>query len=336
MTKNFIITSHTSGNNRVIKAAYLLGLVKSIKKYWPDSFVIVASQSDVPSEVQDYADYVLIDKHTVNVPHGAGELQLVKLGLNILEHLGKADSYKMTYDFVINDDNCHIFDEWRSHGKGFVSCWWKNDCLGIGSWLWYGTLEMQREILDFPILDHYLEKKILDSVETKGLMENCHIYDGPDEMLAHTWETCGDQIISGGASLKRDYGTVMAAVQTKSRDESILPLVLHSILNQTMPPAFLLIVDSNNSMIDMRSLPVYNNIFRNCESRGIHWGVVFSESLENVLPRDFTWCWRVDENTLPEYNELETLYQATVIDNTITSIKIPNKSELYKVNYEQL
>ncbi len=331
MTKNFIITSHTSGNNSVIKKAYLFGLVKSIKHYWPDSFVIVASQSDVEIDVHEFADYVLIDKSTVNVPHGAGELQLVKMSLNILEHLGKAENYKMTYDFVINDDNYHVFDEWQSHGKEFVSCWWKNSCLGIGSWLWYGTVSIQKDILDFPVLDHYLEKKILDSVESKGLMTKCHLYNGPDEMLAHTWDTCGDQIISGGADLKRDYGKVIAVVQTKSRDESILSLVLHSITNQTMLPAFLLIVDSNSSMVDMRDIPVYNKILTNCELRNIHWGVVFSDTVKSVMPNDFMWCWLVDENVIPDYNELEDLYKATVLDATVTSVKIPKKSKLYKL-----
>lgn len=331
MTKNFIITSHTAGNNSLIKRAFLINLVKSIKTYWPDSFIIVGSQSEVEADVHTYADYVLVDKHTVNEPHGAGELQLVKLCLGILEHLGKADSYKMTYDFVINDQNCHVFDEWRSHGKEFVSCWWENTCVGIGSWLWYGSVAMQRRILDFDTLEYFLEKKILDSVESKGLLEACYLYDTPDQMLAGTWGTCGDQIISGGASLKRDYGKVIAVVQTKSRNSSSLPLVLQAIATQSEPPASLLIVDSNIEIVDMRNIPMYNSIFKKCESRNIHWGVVFNNAIGPVIPKDFMWCWLVDENTIPDYNELEALYKTTVVDSAITSVKIPGKSELYNL-----
>jgi hypothetical protein len=329
--KNFIITSYTEGRNSLIKKTLLHELVASIKRYWPDSYVIIASQSEVTYETQKLADYIIINRKFIDVPHGAGEVDSLRDAIGVLEKLGKTDCFKLCYDFIINDQNCHVFDEWKSHGKPFVSCWWRNTCLGIGSWIWYSTVDMQKKILDFPVLDQFLEKKILDTLESKNLMSECFIYNEGNDMLANTWASCGDQIVSGGASLIRDYGNIVAVVQTSSRDTSMLPLVLNSITSQTQLPNFLLIVDSNEVMVDMRTLPVYNSIFQKCEQLSIPWGVVFSNTVEGTIPSGYTWCWLVDEDSIPAYNDLEAMYRETILDATITSIEKHNQSKLYKL-----
>lgn len=330
--KNFIITSHTEGKNAFVKKTLLHGLVQSIKKYWPESYVIIASQSEVEYDTQLLADYVVVNRSFQDIPHGVGEVESLNAALTVLESQGKTECYKLCYDFIINDSNFHVFDEWKSHNKDFVACWWNSIGLGVGTWIWYGTTDFQRKILNFPVLDMFLEQKVLQIIENNQLFDQCYIYETPNAMLANTWEFCGDQAISGGSGLKRDYGSILAVVQSKNRLASVLPLVYHSVVTQKLKPAHLLLVDSGAEFVDLRHDPVYQKLFQLCEHAGISWSVIFSTNVDQVLPPGFMWRWDLDENTIPAYNELETLYRATILDHTISSVAVPNGSKLTKLS----
>lgn len=330
-SKNFIITSHTEGENSVVKKTLLHGLVKSIKRYYPDSYVIIASQCEVEYETQVLADYVIINRSFLNVPHGAGEVESLNAALTVLESQEKTDCFKLCYDFIINDSNYHVFDEWRRHNKAFVSCWWNTYGAGIGSWIWYGTISFQKNLLNFPVFDMFLEQKFLKIIEENQLFDQCYIYDTPDAMLANTWEYCGDQAIGSGTGLKRDYGSVLAVIPSTDRTTSVLPLVYHAVVNQKLKPAHLQIIE-RTEFVDLRNDPVYQKLFNLCEQNGINWSVVFSPNVEQAILPGFTWCWCLDENVIPAYNELETLYRATILDHTIESIEVPNGSKLFKLS----
>lgn len=330
MSKSFLITTHTEGKNSLEKSAITLGLLKSLKHYFPDCFIVLVSQSNLELDIQRYADYVVIDKLSPDVPHGAGEVALINAGLDVLEQFGRKDCFKMCYDFIIDDTNYLSFDRWKSHGKNFVSCWWRNNVLGIGSWVWYATVEIQRKMFSFKGLDRFLEKKILDTITEQELMEQCCIYDNEELMLNNTWKTHGDIVHDGGNRLKHNYGTVACAVVSNNRETSLLPLVLHSIVNQTKLPDRLVLFDNNAEKVDLRTIPIYNNIFAQCEQKGIAWSVVFGNNLELVKQFGTNWCWQVNENTSISNTELESLYKETIMKFGINDVK--NNSLLFRLD----
>jgi hypothetical protein len=329
MSKSFLITSHTGGNYAQEKRAIVNGLLRSLKRYFPDCFIVLASQSDVEFETQQFADYVIVDKLSSNIPHGAGEVAIVGAALTVLERFGRPDCFKLCYDFIIDDTNYTSFDQWKSHGKDFVSCWWGNIVPGIGTWAWYATVEMQRKLFSFNRLDGFLEKKILDTITEQGLMDQCYIYETEQQFLNNTWITHGDIVHNSGNVLKHNYGTIGCIVITNARENSALPIVLHSIINQSKSPNRLLIFDNNENKVDLRTIPLYNKIFVQCEEKGIIWGVVFGDNLDIVSTVGCTWCWQVDENIVPSYNELETLYRHTITNYGTDYVK--NNSTLRKL-----
>lgn len=330
-SKNFIITSHTEGENSVVKKALLHGLVKSIKLHWPNSYVIISSQSEVEYETQCIADYIITNRSFQNIPYGSGEVDSIKSALALLKSQGKHSCYKIGYDFVINESNCFILDEWANHKKEFVSCWWNSARSGIGSWLWFSTVSFMEQLLSFPVLDSFLEEKFLSMVHYNQWFDRCYLYDSANEMLANTWDTCGDLVLNGGNVLKRDYGSVLAVIPSTDRTTSVLPLVYHAVVNQKLKPAHLQIIE-RTEFVDLRNDPVYQKLFNLCEQNGINWSVVFSPNVEQAILPGFTWCWCLDENVIPAYNELETLYRATILDHTIESIEVPNGSKLFKLS----
>jgi hypothetical protein len=321
MSKSFLITSHTEGAHPVEQRTILNGLVKSLKHYFPDCFIVLASQSNVEFETQNFADYVVVDKLTSNVPHGAGEVALINTGLDVLEQFGRHDCFKLCYDFIIDDTNYQSFDQWQSHGKEFVSCWWHNNVLGIGSWAWYATVEMQRKLFSFKDLDRFLEKKILDTITDQNLMDRCFIYETANQLLNNTWSTHGDVVHSGGNVLKHNYGKIASIVVSNERDNLSLPIVLHMIINQTKLPDRLIIFDNNTIKVDLRTIPVYNNIFTQCQQKGIAWNVVFGNQLDIAPVEDCTWSWTVDENNIPTHTELENLYRYTILNSSANYIE---------------
>lgn len=330
MSKNFLITAHTQGSNSFIRQTIAEGLLKSLRYFFPDCFIVLASQSDVTFETQQYADVVVIDKVSTNVPYGAGEVALVHAGLEVLERFGRTDCFKLVYDFAIDETNYMSFDNWQSHGKDFVSCWWRSNGLGIGTWVWYGTVDILKKIYSFDYLDMLVEHKILSTVTEQGLINHCFIYENEHEMLNNTWVTHGDLVNAGGAYLKHNYGTVACAVVSNSRENSLLPLVLHSVVNQSRSPEWLILFDNNAEKVDLRTIPVYNNIFSQCEQRGIIWSVVFGNDLEFVKHLGVNWCWQVDENASISNTELEMLYKTTITNFGITDIK--NNSRLFRID----
>lgn len=336
MSKNFLITSHTQGLYPFEQEALLEGLVVALKKYFPDCFVLVASQSPVSSEVQAIADYVVVDRSTVNFPYGAGEVALITAGLDVMEQFGKKDCFKIVYDFVINDSNYTLFDQWLNHNKDFVGCYWKTDGLGIGSWIWYGTVEMQRAAIDFDSLDHYLEKKILNSFESKQLLDRCYIYDDHHAMFNGDWfENC-DLVHSGGSVLKHFYGTVSVVIELSDLNQSLVPFTIQSLIEQIKKPNHLVIVDARTVKSDLRNDTLYQRLFSGLNNAGISWNLIYyvdqSHILKHLEDLGYTWCWFVDPYKDIPNSALGSLYKKIILDRSLALVSSEKNGVLYK-NY---
>ena len=110
------------------------------------------------------------------------------------------------------------------------------------------------------------------------------------------------------------YADVTAYISTKGRYETTLPLAITSILNQTLLPSHLVIIQDDYESYDMRQSSTYSHLFSLIEQKGIKWKVIFGKGKGQVLNHqtmieesETSWLWRVDDDNVAEYNVLETL-----------------------------
>lgn len=106
---------------------------------------------------------------------------------------------------------------------------------------------------------------------------------------------------------------ITATVSTKNRYDTTLPLCLMSLALQTRPPDELIIYDDGDHQ-DLRDMPVYQNIFRLFDKRGVDWKVSYGSGIGQVAnhQRAITeakhpFIWRFDDDNVFENNVLATL-----------------------------
>lgn len=324
MSKSFLITSHTEGAYPFEQRTILNGLVKSLKQFFPDCFIVVASQSQVDVDTQLVADYVIVDRKTVNQPYGAGEMGLLKAGLRTMRQFGRTHCYKIVYDFLIDETNYHVFDRWLEHDKDFVGCYWRSDGLGIGSWVWYGSVEFQEQLLDFGPLDHHLETKLLSSAQNKGLLDRCYIYNDHEVMFGNNWFDRCDLVHAGGTVLKHKYGTVSAALKLTDQSETYFPLILQSLANQTKKVDHLVLIDTRTAPSDIRTREDYRDLFELLAQRHISWNLVYGTDqtalLKYLADLGYGWCWLVPNQRLLDTDTLKQFYRMIMLDYNIGTI----------------
>lgn len=343
MSKSFLITSHTEGAHPFEQRTVLNGLVKSLKHYFPDCFIVVASQSEVEVDTQQLADYVIIDRKTVNQPYGSGEVALLTAGLNIMKQFGRTDCYKMVYDFIIDDTNYQVFDQWLSHDKDFVGCYWRTTGLGIGSWIWYGTVEIQQKILDVGPLTMFLEWTLLDSIKNKNLIDSCYIYHDHEAMFNGDWFDRCDLVHSGGAVLKHNYGTVVASLDLTDETEYYIPVLIQQLSNQTKCPNHLVLVDHRSNKTDLRTKEVYQDLFTLLSEKQISWNLIFYGNQKQVVDHlndlGHTWCWLINSKKVLNQSALKTMYQHIIFNSSVGTIIDLDGNLLYRnkvVSFEEL
>lgn len=107
--------------------------------------------------------------------------------------------------------------------------------------------------------------------------------------------------------------TVAATISTKDRYFTTLPACLLSLANQTVLPDKIVIYD-DGEQIDLRDHPLYANIFKLFDLKGIAWEVRFGEKRGQVFNHikaieelDTEFIWRVDDDNYMEANVLEEL-----------------------------
>jgi len=117
--------------------------------------------------------------------------------------------------------------------------------------------------------------------------------------------------------LRRKYTankrSVLCIVPTSNRYFTTLPLVLESILTQTVKPDKLIIYDDSDEHVDLRENPVYGYIFHHLDTAGINWNVLWSKGKgqhkahQSANTSGYDFVWRLDDDTVAEANVLETL-----------------------------
>lgn len=334
MSKSFLITSHTEGAWPFEQGTMLRGLVKALKHYFPDCFIVVTSQSSVDAEVQRMADSVIIDRVTPNFPHGAGELVLIDHGIRMLKQFGKTDFYKICYDFIIDDTNYTVFDRLISHGKDFASCYWRAAGLGVGTWLWYSTIDMHEKVFDFETLNRHLECTVLESIQNKGLLDKCWIYFDEHEMLDGDWNSRCDLVHQAGLVLKHTYGSLLVAVELTDSTESYVPSVLLSLALQSKMINHLVIVDRRTKKTDLRQDDLYQDLLTLLVNKGISWNLIFDVDTtifkQHLEDLGHTWCVILENNKLLDLDLIKRLYERIVLTQNIGTILDKEGHLLYK------
>lgn len=110
---------------------------------------------------------------------------------------------------------------------------------------------------------------------------------------------------------------VMAYIPTKGRTDTTLATAILSIIEQTVKPKKLLIIDDNEERIDLRQHPVIGNLLEIALEEGIEWEVLFGRQKgpqyshqmanEKAEKEGFEWCWRMDDDQIARNYALKIL-----------------------------
>lgn len=110
---------------------------------------------------------------------------------------------------------------------------------------------------------------------------------------------------------------ILCSISTKGRYHTFLPLAIQSVINQTRKVDLLIIYDDNDEPIDVRELPVYQQLFKVMDLKGINWEWEFAgkkgqhhnhqKANERATRDGYDFVWRVDDDNSAESNVLENL-----------------------------
>jgi len=111
--------------------------------------------------------------------------------------------------------------------------------------------------------------------------------------------------------------SVLCSVSTRGRSHTTLPLALQAVMNQTRKPDKIVIFDDNDENQDLRSDPIYKNLYWMMDAKQIAWewlwagkkGQHHNHQMANCM--GFDWVWRVDDDAIPEPNVLGVLLAHT-------------------------
>jgi len=106
---------------------------------------------------------------------------------------------------------------------------------------------------------------------------------------------------------------VLCSISTRGRYFTTLPLAISAVIQQTRRVDKLVIFDDNDDAQDLRSDPVYAQLFQMLEIKGIAWEWLWADKKgqhhnhQSANTMGWTWVWRVDDDNIPEPTVLETL-----------------------------
>lgn len=106
---------------------------------------------------------------------------------------------------------------------------------------------------------------------------------------------------------------ILCSISTRGRYKTTLPMALMAVANQTRQVDHLVVFDDNDEPEDVRTDPVYAQIFEILNAKGISWEWLFAgkkgqhhnHQIANTM--GYEWVWRVDDDAIPEANVLENL-----------------------------
>jgi len=123
---------------------------------------------------------------------------------------------------------------------------------------------------------------------------------------------------------------ILCSISTKGRYHTFLPLAIQSVINQTRKVDLLIIYDDNTEPIDVRELPVYQQLFKVMDLKGIKWEWLFAEKKgqhfnhqkanERATREGYDFVWRVDDDNAAEPNVLENLERHMLVEDKVGAV----------------
>ena len=107
---------------------------------------------------------------------------------------------------------------------------------------------------------------------------------------------------------------ILCSISTRGRYDTTLPMTLAGVIGQTKMPDKVIVFDDNEQPRDVRDQQHYLYLFQILSERGVDWEWVYAEKRGQHFNHDkannagYKWVWRLDDDTVPEGNVLETLY----------------------------
>ena len=108
--------------------------------------------------------------------------------------------------------------------------------------------------------------------------------------------------------------SILCVIPTKGRYDTTLPLAIQGVIYQTLLPDELIIFDDNDEPINLTRIPLYEFLFRTLDIKKVKWQVIFGKkrgqhySHQTSQTLGYKFIWRIDDDTVPESNVLETLF----------------------------
>lgn len=123
---------------------------------------------------------------------------------------------------------------------------------------------------------------------------------------------------------------IFCSISTKGRYHTFLPIAIQAIINQTRKVDLLVIYDDNTEPEDVRKFPVYQQLFRLMDLKGIKWEWQFAQKKgqhynhqmanERAAREGYDYVWRVDDDNMPEPQVLEKLEEAMYLHPTAAAV----------------
>lgn len=111
---------------------------------------------------------------------------------------------------------------------------------------------------------------------------------------------------------------VLCSISTRGRYDTTLPLAIASIIAQTKKIDMLAVFDDNDERNDPRKNPIYINLLKMLELKGIQWQWIYAarkgqhHNHQRANSMGYEWVWRMDDDTVAEPDVLEKLYAFAV------------------------
>jgi hypothetical protein len=204
--QNFIITSHINDPGIEIKEEMLYQLISGIRKFFNDPFIVLSDSYFVSKKIVDLTDFTLTSRANKNFSyHGNPEIELIKDGLSILSKYDIKYHYRLTYDFIMNEDNIFAYLDWPSKITDEIKLVFAKDsgCHsdGVKTNVWFGDNKSIESLL--PNETQHLESDLYSNIKKSNYLNKTFLYENSDEMF-HGNTNSYDLIGQGGKYLRKE------------------------------------------------------------------------------------------------------------------------------------
>lgn len=204
--QNFIITSHINDPGLEVKEEMLYQLICGIRKFFNDPFIILSDSYYVPKRIIDIADITITNRINKNFTyHGNPEMDLIRHGITILKKYQTKYHYRLTYDFILNEDNVSAYLEWPSKIQGNKKLVFAKDTGassdGLRTNVWFADNDLIESLL--PASTSHLESHLYSNIVNSNNLDKLFLYNSYDDMF-HNNSNTYDLIGHGGKTLREE------------------------------------------------------------------------------------------------------------------------------------